>query len=390
MGLNQREKPLFETLDEDSDCFWIHFAQFDFYLTALTFQIMIGQSFLEFILEDAAPLLKYRKKGVGTGHSKNGPRRRWKKKYYFERNLLAKFQSELQDAEFRSRFAGYSPRELTWFFETIKDELIRPRETRCHAMNKLLLWLDKLHNCLSGLQMKQQYQIGIKTAYSHVQDVLNAVMRAYENKNVIRFPTITEREQMVHILKTKRVPMPDALFSLDGSHARCTGRHIRERLSFKYRWLPCFNVLFVTERVLSTICAFSIDPSSAKHDITVLREAPFFQKLNEEMDGWVIMADRGYVGINKPHLGGSSCIAPIAKKNMETVRPLYSKKYWKQMNIARGECERVFGQFFHNQFTQLGKWPGKSQDTFTDFSSNVVACIILYNLIKTHSVEINQ
>ena len=355
----------------------------------LALQIMIGQSFIDFIMEDAEPLLNFRKRGVGTGHSKTGLRKRWRKKYYFEQNLLQKFKRELSVTEFKTRFASYSPCELSWFFDTIKDELIRPRESRCHAMNKLLLWLDKLHNSLSGLQMKERYQIGIKTAYSHVQDVLVAVMKSYENKNAIRFPTISERKQMVRILKSKGSPFPDALFSLDGSHARCTGRHIRERLSFKYHFLPCFNVLFVTERVLSTICSFSIDPSSAKHDLTILREAPFFQKLNEEMDGWIIMADRGYVGINKPHLGGSTCIAPIAKKNMETVRPRYSKKYWREMNVARGECERVFGQFFHNQFSQLGRWRGQCKDTFIDFSANVVACIILYNVIKMNALEIN-
>ena len=112
---------------------------------------------------------------------------------------MTKFQRELSEAEFKSRFASYSPRELEWFFDTIKDHLIRPRETECHAKNKLLLWLDKLHNSLSGLQMKERYQIGIKTAYSHVQDVLVAVMKSYENKNAIRFPTIPEREQMVRM-----------------------------------------------------------------------------------------------------------------------------------------------------------------------------------------------
>ena len=200
---------------------------------------MIGQTFMEFIMEDAVPPLRFRKTGVGTGHSKNGPRRRWRKKYYFEQNLMTKFQRELSEAEFKSRFASYSPRELDWFFDTIKHELIRPRETLCHAKNKLLLWLDKLHNCLSGLQMKQQYQIGIKTAYSHVHDVLTAVLKTYENSNVIRIPTIPEREKMMRILQTRRAPLPHAIFSLDGSHARCTGRHIRERLSFKYHWLPC-------------------------------------------------------------------------------------------------------------------------------------------------------
>ncbi len=87
--------------------------------------------------------------------------------------------------------------------------------------------------------------------------------------------------------------MSDALFSLDGSHTRCTGRNYTERLSFKYRWLPCFNVLFIIERVFGTVCAFNIDPAASKHDITVLKESWFYQNLNEIMDGWMILADKG-------------------------------------------------------------------------------------------------
>ncbi len=183
--------------------------------------------------------MEFKTKGVGTGRSKNGRRKRWKKKPYFQMDLLSKFERELSASEFRARFASYSPCQLRWFFNTIKKELIRPRGTEWHSMNKLLLWLDKLHNRLSGLEMREKYQIGVKTAYSHVSDVLMAILKTYEDRNVVRFPTISERQQMLRILKTKGAPMPDALFSLDGSHARCTGRHIRERLSHKYHWLPC-------------------------------------------------------------------------------------------------------------------------------------------------------
>lgn len=173
-----------------------------------------------------------------------------------------------------------------------------------------------------------------------------------------------------------------------------------------------FNVMFVTERVLNTVCAFNLDQRAAKHDITILREAPFFRDLNKIMLGWNILSDKGkvqctcslktiqpcrfcsytsgYVGINKSHLGGADCIAAIARKDMVEVRTKYSKTFWRHFNIARGECERVFGDFFHNKFSQLGKWPGKSQKTFVDFSANVVACIVLYNVIKVNSVEINK
>ena len=256
-------------------------------------QMDVGQSFLEFILEDVKYLVEWRKKGIGTGHAKSGTRKRWKKQSYFESDLLSMFERDYPEAEFKARFAGHSPRELRWFFNTIKAALIRPRETWWHAQNKLLLWLQKLHHSLSGLEMKHTYKIGISTAYSYVEHVVAAILQSYENEDVIRFPSIPEREQMVRVLKARNALLPHAVFALDGSHARCTGRHIRERLSFKYRWLPCFNVLFVTERVLNTVCAFSLDQRCRPHDMTILREAPFFRDLNETMQGWIILADKG-------------------------------------------------------------------------------------------------
>ena len=350
-----------------------------------TEMMLFGETFLDFILDDTDELIRYKLKGVGSGHSKSGHRETWTKKMFFEQDLLTKYEREMRPHEFKSTFAGYSAKALRWFFDKIKQRLIRPRETPMHARNKVLLWLDKLHNGLSGLQMRIKYKIGITTANNHIKDVLMAILKTFEQEDVVRFPTISERQEMKSILEARGVPMPHAIFALDGSHARCTGRNVRERLSFKYHFLPCFNVLFVTERAMKTICAFSIDRKARKHDITVLRESWFYPKLDEIMQGWIILADKGYVGCSKE----VSCIAAVLRDDMDD-RSLFSNEYWRNMNVARGECERVFGDFFHNKFTQLGKWPGKAKDTFTDFSMNVTCCIILYNLIKVNQQKIDQ
>lgn len=355
---------------------------FDFFCAFLNCRQkhMLGGTWLDTLLDDDDEFIAYKKIGVGTGHSKSGSRESWTKKYFFEQDLMEKYERELKEREFKSTFAGYSARELRWFFETIKDELVRPKETEWHARNKLLLWLDKLHNSLSGQQMRNKYKIGQKTAYSHVEDVLQSIIASYENSDVVRFPNKKEREEMKSILKRKGAELPEVLFALDGSHARCTGRNIKERLSFKYRWLPCFNVLFVTERVLNTVCAFSIDPQAKKHDITVLREAWFYKHLDDIMDGDIILADKGYVGCQSE----VESIAAVLKLNMPG-RKHFTKQYWRSFNVARSECERVFGDFFHNKFSQLGHWPGKSKQTFMDFSTNITCCIILYNSIKHKS-----
>ena len=113
--------------------------------------------------------------------------------------------------------------------------------------------------------------------------------------------------------------------------------------------------------------------------MTVLRDSWFYDNIDEIMDGWMILADKGYVGAHKE----TECIAAVLKTNMKE-RKEYSKKYWHQFNVARADVERVFAHFFHNKFTQLSKWPGKSQKTFIKFSANVICCVILYNLVKQH------
>ena len=331
--------------------------------------------------DDHHHFINYKKKGVGTGHSQSGTRKKWKKKQFFEQDLLNKFKTELTKEDFCSKFGGYSACDIEWFFNTIYKHALRPKETFVHCRNKLLLWLDKIHNCLSYKQIRFNYKIGIKTALSHIEDILKAIIKSYKNKDVVTFPTQKQRVQMVQILKQKNAPMPHAIFTLDGSHARCTGRNTTERLSHKYHWLPCFNVLFVIERVFYTICAFNLDKSARKHDLTVLRESWFYQNLDEIMNGWIILADKGYIGVQH-----SKCIAAVLKKGM-TGRKHFSKNYWHQMNAARADSERVFADFFYNKFTQLGAWKGKSKETFVEWSLNVICAIILYNVQKIHNVN---
>ena len=106
----------------------------------------------------------------------------------------------MQSKEFKATFASYSTKQISWFFETSKVQLIRPKETELHARNKLLLSLDKLHNSLSGQQMRSKYKIGVKTAHPHVQVVLKTIVVSYQDVNVVRFPTEEERLQMIAIL----------------------------------------------------------------------------------------------------------------------------------------------------------------------------------------------
>ena len=171
--------------------------------------------------------------------------------------------------------------------------------------------------------------------------------------------------------------MPDALFAVDGSHARCSGQRFSERLSHKWKNRPCFNAMFIIERVFGTICAFNLDPSASKHDIKVLKQSWFYPVIDQMTNGWVILADKGYVGVQKD----VDCIAMVLKRNMAE-RDRYSKSYWRHFNVARAQVETTFADFFHSKFRQLSQWPGKSKETFIDWAANVICCVILFNKFK--------
>ena len=288
--------------------------------------------------------------------------------------------NELGEKDFCSKFAGICSQDIQWFWLSIKQNTKKINETEFHARNKLLLWLDKLHNSLSWKQIKNDYKIGSASAVNYIQDLLTGIIKTYKNTNVITFPNEIQRRKMVKINKQRNVLLPNCLFTLDGKHSLCTGRNRKERRSFKYKWLPCFNVLFVIERVFGTVCAFNLDAAASKHDLTVLRESSSFRHMDEQMDGWIIMADKGYVGAN------CSNIAAAMKKN-DSRRKNYSKEFWKMFNGARADSERAFAHFFYNKFTQLSNWPGKGDNAFMDWAVNVICCIILYNKLKLKNVK---
>ena len=246
----------------------------------------------EWVHDDEYVPIPFKLKGVGIGHAKSGKRQSWTKKPYFDTDLLVILEKKMSLRKFKARFI-HTPSEVRWFFKMIQARAVRPLETPAHARNKLLLYLDRFHNCLSGEQMSDKYQIGCKTAYDHCSDIVQAILSTYADKNPISFPTMQERPQMVSILKLKKRPAPTALFSVDGSDLRCTGRHIAERRSRKYRWLPCFKITAVIERVLGTVCAVNVEPASTVHDIKTLRQAAFFQDIEKTMSGWIILSDKG-------------------------------------------------------------------------------------------------
>lgn len=325
--------------------------------------------------DDENVCLPYKMPGVGSGHTKSGKRRKWKKRHRFELDHLKLEKDILVDDTFQSKFAGCTVDDIQYIWNKIKKHVVLPRETEVHARNELMMWLDKLHNDLSWVQISVIYQIGISTAIKYSHDLLKGMIQAYQGSDIISFPAETEMMQMVKVNQQRGKRMPHALYSLDGKHAKCRGLHFKHRKSKKYKCkIPCFNVLFVVERTFGSICAFNLDESSRKNDIRVLRESHWFQNLQELTDGWIIMADKGYVGIKAPN------IAFTLKANMK--REKWSPQFWHELTQARADSERVFAHFFVNKFKQLANWPGKGKKAFKDWALNVTCGIIVYNELK--------
>ena len=328
------------------------------------------------LFDEEDRFIPYKLRGVGRGHSKTGQRKKWTKKSYFEIDLLRKDLRELGPFAFTNKFAGCSPADVVFIWRKIRKHVIRPRETEVHARNKLLMWLDKLHNDLSWNQVKVSYQIGKATAIQYVNDdLLPGMLTAYEGSDIISFQNEQVRRRMMAVNKKRGKSMAHALYTMDGKHVRCLGSHIKVRMSHKHKFKPCFNCLFVIERTFGTVCAYNLDECATKHDLTMLRQSSWYQNLIELTDGWIIMADKGYVGVNFP------TIAPCLKKN-DKRKKLYSHDFWFNLQTARSDSERVFAQFFVNKYKQLAYWPGKGPNAFRNWAMNVTCGIIVYNEFK--------
>ncbi len=320
--------------------------------------------------------IDYKIRGYGKGYPKSGSRKNVKRSGYFQQDLFTVFLTNLGEKKFTAKFAGFKPHEIISFFGAVRMHYLRPNETLEHARNKLLLWLDWLHNSLSYAQVSEYYDIGISTAVEYLREVPRGICSAYQGSQVISLPPKSVRHKIVESLKKQNRPMWHVVFLCDGSHPRCNGYKTHpERLSWKHNFEPAFNVTFVIERGLKTIVAYNLDPSCHKHDIKMLAESEFYRTMKEQLGEWVLLADKGYVGFEPGY------VAAIPRET-DKERNWYPKKLWKVLNSARADVEVAFSHFFFNKFKLLANWPGKACDTFVHWSTNVTACIIIYNATK--------
>ncbi len=125
---------------------------------------------MEYLLSDEDHI-DYVKRGVGMGHTVSGVKKTWKKKYFFDQDLFTRDLRHLGEADFKSKYA-YSADDVNYIWDKIKLFSLTPTENEIHGRNKLLLWLDTLHNELKLKQIKRDYKIGTKTADNYINQSL--------------------------------------------------------------------------------------------------------------------------------------------------------------------------------------------------------------------------
>eukprot|EP01083_Nonionella_stella_P178198 628864_1 len=147
------------------------------------------------------------------------------------------------------------------FLIQIWSGFIKPRETYIFCRNKLMLFLNylKTKNKPSAPDMQDHWQLFDSTIRSHINDVIDAITRSYNDTDIISVPDRDDQKLLSWTLQmdpSKKFSI--ILFALDGSHKKCRGRNDTLLLSWKYSRMPCFNIMYVVDRVTEQIVVFDI------------------------------------------------------------------------------------------------------------------------------------
>ena len=322
------------------------------------------------------PKIKLGKGRTLTGKRKSsGPRNM----YFRHVDILKEETQNNSEAVFKRRYCGYTPKEVEYFFNTFADKFNKPNATRLHSRNKLLLWLDFLKGTVSPNHPDKisKWKIKSSTQFSFVREVTQTIVEAYENSDVLSLPDDRTRKMMQECIQMDPTKaLSNVLFVLDGAHKRCKGHKHRESLSWKYKWLPCYNIMFVVERVTGTIVAFTLHPHTMYHtDTTMLESSDFAEKYRAEWGP--VLVDSGYAN-------NARFAAIPGKKKHQHLKTIYSKQFFRKMKRSRMIVEQTFGIFFTSKFPRLGHWQGTGKYAFSEWSDNVVAAMILFNVMKRY------
>ncbi|MCP4986183.1 MAG: transposase, partial [Colwellia sp.] len=197
------------------------------------------------------------------------------------------------------------------------------------------------------------------------REVSTVIRVVYKYSDAVAVPDISLQKKISEGILLSNKLLSDAIAAVDGSHKFVKGRGNLGSLSWKYGRLPCYNIMFVVERLTETIIDFSLHPNTYNHvDATMFAASRYRANLKENFgeaaEAFITLADGGYAnglyvaaaprGLENRNNPKSKQVLNFKLKNM------YPDSMWKAMVRSRMVVERTFANFFYNKFTRLSHW----------------------------------
>ena len=328
------------------------------------------------------PFEKYRSRNDANEHNinKNETSRKWTMNDSMCTINFYKLHMTQQKCNARSwqtRYGSFKPEDIKRFYNEVKKQFIKIKDTPIKKMNKLLMWINFLHSTSTLGEFCQNWCICQQTVMNYVNDVNVAILLTYKNDDgIINSPTIKMQHLMKEILRNKNETMIDALLYLDGTHKLTVGRNDKNKRSWKYHWRAAWSHLFVIDRIFGMINAVNVGNPACKHDITVLKESNFginFDNILNDM--YYCLGDNAYYGFNKKQF------AAMPKQTSYQYK-LLDSKFMYEHKKCRASVEHFFAKFFINQNIRLNYWTMKGKKSLPLLNCTLICAIILWNQIK--------
>ena len=224
--------------------------------------------------------------------------------------------------------------------------------------------------------MADGYSVSEATARRYCDHVVDAIHSRFEGSSLVDFPSDRAKLAMVREQVTARLPLPGALFYLDGTKRRVRGSNHEVLQDRGHKWRAAVNLVIVFNRYDMSICCFNRVAAAGRTHDKILYDELFdgHPERLHHLRNFPALADKGFVGAHSAH------VATHLRNNME-VKRTFTKSFWNAFGSVRAGVENRLADFFHRQFRQLSLWEGTGSTALEDFDDNMFAGACLWNFI---------
>ena len=164
---------------------------------------------------------------------------------YFKIHLKQKSKKQ---RSWSRKYGQFSPQEIKRFFDKIKNQFYKSKDTRLKRFNKLIIWLCFVHSRSTLHEFCEKWNMCEQTLKNYITDVNIAILLTYKNDDgILGVPNDHSQHLMNKILINTNKKMVDAILYLDGTHKLCMGRDDANKRSWKFKWRAAWSHLFVVD-----------------------------------------------------------------------------------------------------------------------------------------------